>query len=94
MTIIQIGTLALIAACTLVLLLNWASLIEAQISKKGFSFAPPWICGLSASIAMYFYPEGSLKAYAWAPLLLDPSISLVLVALAWQGMVKKTQKKR
>lgn len=94
MTIIQIGTLALIAACTLVLLLNWASLIEAQISKKGFSFAPPWICGLSASIAMYFYPGGSLRTYAWVPLLIDPSISLVLVALAWQCIVKKIQKKR
>lgn len=35
-----------------------------------------------------------MQAYAWVPLLLDPSISLVLAMLAWQRIFHKTKKKR
>ena len=86
MSLTQALLAALIGLCGVLMALNWASLIQAHIQGKGFSFAPPWLCGLVASGAMFFYPGGMLKDWAWLPWLADPSLAfcLLLAGQKWR----------
>ena len=72
---IAIVLLIVLAVCGVVVVLNWVSLVQAMRAGKGFAFAPPWLCGLVASVALWFYPHPAARSYFWLPLVLDPSLA-------------------
>lgn len=85
MSYTQVALLGLMGICSIFMVLNWWGLMDAIAYKKGYSFAPPYLCGVIASIAMLAYPGGLLKSYAWVPLLVDPSIAFTM---GWLGVQK------
>ncbi|RYH62377.1 MAG: hypothetical protein EON54_09385 [Alcaligenaceae bacterium] len=81
MTTSQVVLTGLIGVYGLFIALNWISFIDAMINNKGYSLAPPWLCGIIGSAAMFFYPGGALAKISWLPLMLDPSIGFLLTCL-------------
>lgn len=76
---------AIILICAVLIALNSASLLSwlyasaRRGGNSGYSFAPPFVCGIVAT--------GRLSArLAWLPLVLDPSIGFVLVGAALQKL--------
>jgi len=81
-------TLILGVPSALLIPLNWLSFVgwavESARGKKtgGFSFCPPFLCGVAGAIACLVCPWPGVSWWAWLPPLLDPSIFLLLAASA------------
>jgi hypothetical protein len=78
--------LILAVPSALLIALNWLSFIGWSIAvrrghKGGHSFAPPFLCGIAGAVACFVCPWPGAWRWAWLPLLLDPSIGLLVVAL-------------
>lgn len=72
----------------LLLLANWCGIIGFAINRfrhpdetRGFSFAPPFVGGVLGCIGCLVCPIEGVRRYAWLPLVLDPSIFLMTIAL-------------
>ena len=68
---------------SLLLFLNWGGLIDALRKRRNFSFAPPWLCGLAGAVACWACPVEEVQAFWWLPLVIDASISLMVLWLIW-----------
>ena len=75
---------AVIIVSGIFILGNWSGLVGSYYSKKNYSFAPPFLAGLAAMVAILVHPTSELHRFAWIPLLLDPSIGLALSFLAFK----------
>jgi hypothetical protein len=90
---------AVIGFCALLILLNWADLVSwfyarsRRGTKSGFSFAPPYLCGMVASGALLAYPRAGLHRFFWVPLAADPSIGFVFLFSALQRVVRWFRKR-
>lgn len=63
--------------------LNWLSFVGWAVSvrrgyKGGFSFAPPFLCGIAGAISCLACPWPGVWRWAWVPPFLDLSILLLL----------------
>jgi hypothetical protein len=61
----------------LLIMLNWADMVrwmKAHRAGQGFSFAPPYLCGITGAAACLLCPVSQVHYLAWCPLVLDPSI--------------------
>ncbi|UUZ48580.1 hypothetical protein LP420_38740 [Massilia sp. B-10] len=69
---------------TIFIALNWLSLIAFIVKRQqgGFSFAPPFFCGILGAICSAYVFERHTIWIAASFLLLDPSIGFVLGAIA------------
>ena len=91
---------ALIGVCALLIILNWADLISwfyatsRHRTKSGFSFAPPFLCGLLAGGAILIYPRAGVRTLFWVPLALDPSIGFVFLCGALQRVFPRLREGR
>lgn len=67
---------------------NWLAVIAAAVeaARRGrshrLSFALPFLCGSAGAVACLVCPVPGAWQWVWLPLLLDPSIVLVLAASA------------
>lgn len=77
--------------CGILILLNWASLINAMVKKQGTSFAPPFLCGVLGFFAALTYPDARVNHFSWLFLLADPSI-VALAVLLLKSFKKKLQR--
>jgi hypothetical protein len=78
-------TLLLGVPSALLIPLNWLGFIGWMAAvrrghKGGYSFAPPFLCGIAGAIACLVCPWPGVWRWAWVPLLLDLSILLLLAA--------------
>jgi hypothetical protein len=70
----------------LLILLNWLIVGEAAVEavrhgkSRRFSFCPPFLCGVAGAVACLSCPWPGVWCWAWLPVLLDPSIALLLLA--------------
>jgi hypothetical protein len=76
-------TLILGVPSALLIPLNWLSFVGWLIAvrrghKGGHSFAPPFLCGIAGAVACLVCPWPGVWRWAWLPLVLDPSIALLL----------------
>lgn len=86
----RLGNLCVILGAGFLLFLlvcNWLTFIgfvrhrrRHPESKRGHSFAPPFLAGLVGMVGCLLYPARWVQRLAWVPLVLDPSI-LLLVAI-------------
>jgi hypothetical protein len=88
-------TLILAVPSALLIPLNWLSFIGKAIAvrrghKGGYSFAPPFLCGLAGAIACLLCPWPDIWRWAWVPLLLDLSIVLLLVCCVLHVVARLT----
>ena len=63
--------------------LNWLSFIGWVIAVRrghtgGYSFAPPFLCGVAGAVACLVCPWPGVWRWAWVPPLLDLSMLLLL----------------
>jgi hypothetical protein len=72
----------------LLLLANWCGLIGFAVDRYrhpektgGYSFAPPFLGGVLGCIGCLVCPIEGVRRFAWVPLVLDPSIFLLTIAL-------------
>src|SRR5688500_3434441 len=71
----------------LLILGNWLIVIGAGVEaarhgkSKSFSFCPPFLCGIVGAAACLVCPVPGSWHWAWLPLLIDPSIGLLLLCL-------------
>ena len=77
----EIACDATIGVCAALILLNWASLLAAIRAHRNYSFAPPFVCGIVAAVAIALHPHPGLLAFAFIPIVLDPSILAALFVL-------------
>ena len=61
------------------ILLNWMSMISAVKDRRSYSFAPPWLCGVTGAVACLLCPVSQVQHLALSPLVLDPSISIMVM---------------
>ena len=66
-------------------LFNWLSFVGYVIAcLRGYSgshsFAPPFLCGIMGAVTCLVCPLPGAWHWAWVPLLIDPSIGLLLPA--------------
>jgi hypothetical protein len=70
----------------LLILLNWLSVAGGALEavktgqSRNVSFCPPFLCGVAGSAACIACPWPGMWQWAFLPLLLDPSIALLLIA--------------
>jgi len=87
-----------IGVCALMILLNWGALLSYLYAtakgrrKGGFSFAPPFLCGLVACGAILIHPRPGMPRLSWVPLALDPSIGFVVVVAALQRLFPRLRR--
>lgn len=73
----------IIVVCGVFIIFNWLSLVSFFLkgSEGGFSFCPPYFCGILAAIASF----GAFEQHAvWLAILffmIDPSIGFILVMI-------------
>jgi len=86
-------TLMLGVPSALLILLNWLSFIGYVVAvrrghKGSHSFAPPFLCGVAGVIACLVCPRAGVWHWAWVPLILDPSIALLLASSVLHVMAR------
>jgi hypothetical protein len=81
--------------CGIIITLNWFELISAMIKKnRNLSFAPPFLCGILASVTAYFHSNVLISNYFYFPLLLDPSIGFLILSYTFQYFKKFSSRNR
>lgn len=79
-------TLILAVPSALLIVCNWGGLVSASRAGRGYSFAPPWLCGVAGAMACVVCPAPGIWRFAWVPLVLDPSIVLLVARLGgWRS---------
>ena len=81
-------SLGLGGVAALIILGNWLCLIGAFRSKGSTSLVLPFFCGPACAVACLVCPNDRVRSLAWLPMLLDPSICLVLPAIFFQGVAR------
>ncbi len=74
-----------IGLCAVLIVLNWIGLLGSISNRTSFSFAPPFLAGIFGSIAAFGHPSPAVNAFAWVPVVVDPSIGF---ALCWTALVR------
>lgn len=78
----------------LLIVLNWFGFVGFVVerirtrTRRGFSFAPPFLSGLVAAVACLICPVDWVNRFAWCPLVLDPSILLLGVATGYHPVAR------
>ncbi len=73
--------------CALLIIGNWLIVIGAGVEtirhskSKSFSFCPPFLCGIVGGVAVLVCPWPGSWRWAWLPLILDPSVALLLLCV-------------
>jgi hypothetical protein len=87
-------TLTLGVPAGLLALGNWLIVVGAAVEaarqgrSKTFSFGLPFVAGLAGAVACLACPLPGLWHWAWLPLLLDPSIALLVLACVMHGVAR------
>jgi hypothetical protein len=74
----------------LLIVCNWGGIISASRAGRSYSFTPPYLCGVVGAVAWLVCPVPQVRSWAWAPLVLDPSIGLLFLAIALHGVARLT----
>jgi hypothetical protein len=75
--------LALGIPSALLMVVNWFGFIDWLRKDGTFSFVLPWFGGIFCAIACWGCPWEEIRAFWWVPLVLDASISLMVLWLLW-----------
>jgi hypothetical protein len=73
---------------------NWLTVIGALWEairlgrSRNFSFCPPFLCGVFGAIACLVCPVPEVRSLAWLPLVADPSILVLIVAVMLHGVAR------
>jgi hypothetical protein len=82
------GFVVLVSLFGLIMFGNWLCMFGTLCSRKPTSFVFPFFCGPLCALAWLLCPDEEVRWFAWVPLVLDPTISLMVLAVILHGVAR------